>query len=106
MFSKEEISLLNRLSAGEFDGLIGDVWSSGKSTCWREIKEGTPVEYKQGPGGKSFDNRENERYEGVMHLIQKWESEEEKLQFLRKYGWLMKDNAVVEYSAKFKPQKR
>ena len=59
--------------------------------------------FKQGPGGKFFNGKENERYEGVLHILQKWATDEEKLQFFQKFGWLMKDADVKAYSAKFKP---
>lgn len=49
--------------------------------------------------------KENERYEGVLHTMAKWVTDEERLEFLRKFGWLMKDAAVNAYSAKFKPKK-
>lgn len=101
----EETRLLKKLSLGVLDGLVGDIWTCGRSTCWREIKNGIPTEYKQGPGGKFFNNIENERFPGVLHLIQKWVTDEQKLEFLQKYGWLMNDEDVVAYSAKFKPQK-
>ena len=52
-----------------------------------------------------FNGKENERYSGVLHTLQEWITDEQKLEFLRKFGWLMKDEAVRSYSAKFKPQK-
>ena len=48
---------------------------------------------------------ENERYEGVLHTLAKWMTDEERLDFLRKFGWLIHDAAVNAYSAKFKPKK-
>jgi len=51
------------------DGRVGnDLHTQGGSTIWTEIKEGNPVRYKQGPGGKFFNGKENERYEGVRHV--------------------------------------
>jgi len=35
--------------------------------------------------------KENERYESVLHTMAKWVTDEERLEFLRKFGWLMKD---------------
>ena len=69
------------------------------------IKNGIPVRFKQGPGGKFFNGKENERYEGVLHTLAKWMTDEERLDFLRKFGWLIHDAAVNAYSAKFKPKK-
>ena len=38
--------------------------------------------------------------------MQEWKTDEQKLTFLQKFGWLMKDKDVREYSAKFKPKKK
>ena len=51
------------------------------------------------------NRKENERYEGVLHTLAKWMTDEERLDFLRKFGWLIHDAAVNAYSAKFKPKK-
>lgn len=104
--TKEENKLLQKLASGILDGFVGDSYeNSGGSTFWTEIKNGIPTRFKRGPGGKYFDNRENVRFEGVLHTVKKWVTDEEKLEFLRKFGWLMKDDAVKAYSAKFKPVK-
>ena len=58
--------------------------------------------FNQGHGGKFFYGKENERYSGVLHTLLEWITDEQKLEFLRKFGWLMKDEAVRSYSAKFK----
>ena len=101
--TNEEKSLLRRLASGVFDGIVGDsIETSGGSTVWKEIKSGIPKQFKKGPGGKIFNGRENERYEGVLHTLDEWVTDEEKLAFLRKYGWLIKDAAVKAYSKKFK----
>ena len=60
--------------------------------------------FKEGPGGKYFDNKENVHFDGVIHTLQKWVTDEQKLAFLQKFGWLMKDSDVKAYSAKFKPK--
>ena len=60
--------------------------------------------FKQGPGSRFFDGKENTCIEGVLHTLQEWITDEQKLEFLRKFGWLMKDAAVRTYSAKFKPK--
>lgn len=102
----EEKNLLAKLASGALDGLIGDdLTTSGGSRVWAVIKNGMPARYKQGPGSKFFNGKENEHIEGVLHTVQKWVTDEEKLEFLRKFGWLMKDAAVQAYSAKFKPKK-
>lgn len=103
--TKEENVLLQKLSSGELDGLVGDViFTTGKSSVWTEIKDGNPVRYKQGPGGKFFDGNENVRYEGVKHTLEEWKTDDEKLAFLQKFGWLIENDEVKNYSSKFKPE--
>ena len=105
-FSKEERGLLKKLASGALDGFVGNnLYTSGGSTIWKSIRKGIPSMCKQGPGGKFFDGKENVRYEGVLHTLQKWNTDVEKIDFLRKFGWLMQDDAVKSYSAKFKPKK-
>lgn len=104
--TSEERELLKRMDAGELDGMVGDMFQTdGGSTVWTIIKNGIPVRFKQGPGGKFFNGKENERYEGVLHTLAKWMTDGERLDFLRKFGWLIHDAAVNAYSAKFKPKK-
>ena len=103
--TNEEMNLLKKLSSGSLDGIVGDnVITSGGSSVWKEIKNGLPAMFKKGPGGKLFNGKENERFEGVLHTLQEWVTDEEKLQFFQKFGWLMKDTDVKAYSAKFKPE--
>ena len=102
----EEANLLKKLSSGALDGLVGDeLTTSSGSSVWSEIKNGIPTRYKQGPGGKIFNGKENERFSGKLHKLQEWETDLQKLDFLQKYGWLMEDADVNEYSAKFKPKR-
>lgn len=105
-FTDEEKKLLKRLASGALDGLVGDdLITTGGSTVWKSIKNGAPVMFKQGPGGRFFNGKENERFEGVLYTLQEWVTDDQKIEFLRKFGWLMKDEAVKIYSAKFKPGK-
>lgn len=105
-FTNEEKNLLKRLASGVLDGFVGeDLTTAGGSTVWKTIKNGIPTMFKQGPGGKFFNGKENERFEGVLHTLQEWVTDKQKLEFLRKFGWLMNDEAVKAYSAKFKPKK-
>lgn len=103
--TKEEKGLLEKLASGALDGFVGNNLITGKSTVWKTIQNGVPAMFKQGPNRRVFDGKENEQIEGVLHIMQEWVTDEEKLEFLRKFGWLMKDTAVRAYSAKFKPQK-
>lgn len=104
--SKEEKNLLSKLSKGLLDGIVGnDLTTSGGSTVWMRIKNGNPMQLKQGPSKRFFNGKENETISGVLHVLKEWVSDEEKLQFLRKFGFLMSDPDVVAYSAKFKPKR-
>lgn len=104
--TNEERNLLTRMMSGELDGIVGDyLTTSGNSLVWKSIKNGVPIMFKQGPGSKFFNGKENEYIEGVLHTYQKWVIDTQKLEFLRKFGWLMTDEAVKIYSAKFKPTK-
>lgn len=105
-FTKEEKNLLKSLNSGELDGLVGDdIITSGGSRIWKVIKNGIPTMFKQGPGGKIFNGKENEHFEGILHTLQKWVTDEQKIDFIRKFGWLMNDEKAKIYSAKFKPRK-
>ncbi len=99
----EENELLKRLSNGEFDGIIGNIGTTmGGSTVWKEIKNGIPMVFKLGPGGKFFNGKENEIFGGVLHKQAEYLNDEDKLWFLKKFGWLLEDDLVRKYSAKFK----
>lgn len=104
--TSEEKNLIKKLLLGVLDGQVGkDTTTEGGSTIWTAIMNGKIARYKQGPGGKIFNGRENERFEGTVEILKKWDSESEILTFFQKYGWLMKDDDVKAYSAKFKPKK-
>lgn len=106
MRTEEEIMLLDLLNSGALDGPVGnDLTTSGGSTVWKQIKKGIPAQYKEGPGGKFFDGKENIRYTGKLHVLDEWKTDDEKLAFLQKFGWLMDHPAVRAYSAMFKPRK-
>lgn len=101
-----EKKLLSKLGSGALDGIVGDeLTTSGGSSVWIAIKDGIPRQLKQGPNRKIFNGKENETVEGILHVLQEWSTDEQKLQFLQKFGWLMKDADVKTYSAMFKPSK-
>ena len=81
--TNEEKKLLQKLASGELDGFVGNnVTTSGGSTVWKAI----PAMFKQGPEGKFFNGQENERYEGVLHTLQKWVTDDEVLsRIMRKF---------------------
>ena len=103
----EEKELFAKFLAGKFDGLVGDdFFTDGGSRIWMAIKNGKICRYKKGPGSKFFNGKENERIEGVLHILQEWITEEQVLAFFQKFGWLMNEHPDVQaYSAKFKPKR-
>lgn len=54
--------------------------------------------FKQCPGSRFFNGKENEHIEGAFHTLQEWVTDEQNQEFLRKFGWLMKDEVVRAYS--------
>ena len=102
--TQEELILLERLNARELDGRVGDTYPDNGygSSLWFEIIKGIPMQMKLGPGGKFFNNKENERWESEPKIKHRYRTNDEKLLFLRKYGYLMNDQAVKDYSAKYK----
>ena len=103
-FTDEEKMLLDKLASGILDGAVGDVRPySGYITVYygKYIKDGVPVSYKQGEAVRFFDGKENERVPGNREE-EYYDTDEKKLMFLQKYGWLMDDKDVKTYSAKFK----
>lgn len=104
--TKEEKNLIAKFLSGVLDGQVGnDFFTNGGSRVWTAIKDGKIIRYKRGPGSKFFNGKENERIEGVLHVLEEWITEDEILAFFQKFGWLMKDPDVQAYSAKFKTKK-
>ncbi len=101
----EEQRLLEKLSAGALDGMVGDerVYGTYKNVyCGKYIKDGAPVSYRQGKSSRFFNGKENETIPGARQE-EHFDTDDRKLEFLQKYGWLMDDEEVKAYSAKFKP---
>lgn len=95
--------LLKKMNSGVFDGQVGDsVSTSGGSTVWTEIRNGIPATYKQGPTRKFFNGKENETLSGKLTKSNEWSSDEDKLSFLRKFGWLLHDEDAKAYSRQYK----
>ena len=103
MHTREEQFLLEKLAGGLLDGAVGDereyrVYRS--VYCGKKIRNGVPVSYRQSePSGSPTGQDPVEREEETF------DTEERKLEFLQRYGWLMEDEDVKAYSAKFKPGK-
>lgn len=54
---------------------------------------------------KFFSGKENEVIEGKLHTLEEWKSDDEKLGFIQKFGWLLEDDASKAYSSKYKKEK-
>lgn len=103
----EERRLLAKLASGVLDGMVGDEreYRGYKSVyCGKYIKDGIPVSYREGEDSRFFDGRENERVPGKREE-ERYDTDDLKLEFLQKYGWLIDDEEVRAYSAKFKPKR-
>jgi hypothetical protein len=103
----EEKNLLEKLASGVLDGMVGDEreYRGYKSVfCGKYIKDGEPVSYRQGESTRFFNGKENERIPGKREE-EHYDTDDRKLEFLQRYGWLTDDEDVRAYSAKFKPKK-
>ena len=103
--TSEEKSLLQRLANRELDGPVGDDFVTGsykKVYHWKYIKNGIPVFVREGESTRFFNGKENERVPG-KRTEQRFESDDQKLDFLQRFGWLIPDEEARAYSAKFKP---
>ena len=105
--TNEEKRLLAKLASGVFDGMVGDekvYYGYRKVYCGKYIKDGEPVSYRQGESTRFFNGKENERIPG-KRTEEHYDTDDRKLEFLQRYGWLINDDDVRKYSAKFKPKK-
>ena len=103
--SEEENNLLAKLASGILDGMVGDerIYRGYKNVyCGKYIIKGEPVSYRQGESSRFFNGKENERIPGNREE-EHYDTDDRKLEFLQRYGWLMEDADVRAYSAKFKP---
>lgn len=105
--TNEEKGLLAKLASGILDGMVGNekTYSGYKDVyCGKYIKDGEPVSYREGESSRFFNGKENERVPG-KRTEEHYDTDERKLEFLQRYGWLTDDEDAKAYSAKFKPKK-
>ena len=105
--TEEEKGLLAKLASGVLDGMVGDerVYHGYRNVyCGKYIKDGEPVSYRQGESTRFFNGKENESIPG-KRIEEHYNTDERKLEFLQRYGWLTNDDDVRKYSAKYKPKK-
>ena len=104
--TSEEKKLLAKLASGVMDGMVGDerVCRGYQNVyCGKYIKNGEPVSYRQGESVRFFDGKESKRIQGNREE-EHYDTDEKKLGFLQKYGWLIDDDDAKAYSAKSKPK--
>lgn len=105
--NNEEKRMLAKLASGILDGMVGDekIYSGHKDVyCGKYIKDGEPVSYRESESSRFFNGKENERVPG-KRIEKHYDTDDRKLEFLQKYGWLIDDEDAKSYSAKFKPKK-
>ena len=101
----EELNLLKKLASGALDGMVGreKVYPGYKNVyCGKYIKDGEPISYREGESSRFFNGKDNERISGKCEEDH-YDTDDQKLEFLQRYGWLIDDEDVRAYSAKFKP---
>lgn len=99
--TNEGKGLLGKLASQVLDGMVGEerVYRDYKNVyCGKYIKDGEPVSYRQGESEKFFNDKENERILG-KRAEEHYDTDEKKLDFLQRYGWLTDDEDVKAYSA-------
>ena len=102
--TKEEKNLLAKLASGVLDGAVGRELECGgykKVYVGKYIKDGEPVSYREGEGSKFFNRKENECIPGQREE-EHFDTDEKKLGFMQRFGWLIDDEDAKRYSAKFK----
>lgn len=105
--SNEEKGLLAKLASGILDGVVGKekTYHGYKDVTYgKYIKNGEPVSYREGESSRFFNGRENETIPG-KRTEDHYDTDDRKLEFLQRYGFLMHDPDVKAYSAKYKPKK-
>lgn len=103
----DEKHLLEKLKSGSLDGFVGSkqIFSIYKQVCCgKYIKRGEPVSYREGSATRFFNNRVSELIPG-NRKEKHFDTDERKLEFLQRYGFLIDDKEVKAYSAMYKPQK-
>ena len=102
--TEEEIWLLKKLSDGALNGMVGDerIFREYKNVyCGKYIIDGVPVLYKQNEPLKMLTLKKKDFIIAIREE-EYFDSDEKKLEFLKKYGWLIDDDDVKKYSASHK----
>lgn len=101
-------TLLKNLANGVYDGAHIDNEENGVSWGF-SIKGGTPVQYREGKSRKFFNGKENEYIPGKRRET-RYETDEEKDMFFKKYGFLKEmfgsHKEVMDYSRDYYEKKK
>lgn len=93
-----ELRLLKRLASGEFDGPLNNYWvKRNGSYGWCEIQHGVPIQFSQTKSTRFFNGTENETIPGKIKTYLQYKTDEEKLDFFRKFGRDMTDEDARKY---------
>ncbi len=104
-FTELERSILTKLDKGMLDGVVGSDYRSkkNKDVIYRNIIEnGVPKAIQLKPKDEFFDGRDKVIISDAETVVI-FETDDEKLTFMQKYGWLMDDPDARFYSSFFKP---
>lgn len=100
--------ILRQLASGAYDGARRDIETNGVASGFY-IHNGTPVQYREGPGTRFFDGKENVRTSG-QRTERRYETDVERTEFMQKYGFnrdmFGAHPEVLEYSRDYYEQKR
>ena len=102
--TREEKNILAKLASGVLDGVVGNELECGdynKVYVGKYIKDGVPVSYREGEGSRFFNGKENEYIPG-KRVEESYDTDEKKLNFMKKFGWLVDDEDTKNYSSKYK----
>ena len=88
-----ELIILKKLDAGTLDGTVGGDFPAAVATYCRRIIGGIPQHISIYPDGKKTVDK-------------KYETEAEKLEFVRSAGWMMADSDANMYSRLYKCKKQ
>ncbi len=106
--SAEENRVLQLLEDGELDGTVGDyrTYRRFRSVlCGRYIQDGIPVFFQEGKLPAAVSDKDEDSDELYREEV-RYDTTEGKLEFLRKYGWLIDNDEVRRYSARYKSRDR
>ena len=104
MHTPEEQKLLEKLASGRLDGMVGDEREYRRYhsiLCGKMIRNGIPIFYtQQVPSGSV--TKQGSISSPIVREEETFESDDRKLEFLQRFGWLINDEEVRAYSSRFK----